>query len=142
MKDLFTLTDRLIEARPLTREKVEQLTGVRLGVNSGATNPFYALYVSAAPHGFLKRVELREALRGATRKGGLVILDVDPQAAGVKHAQVPERYGKDFRYEPPAPSGPPGGLAYYLYTRPWGDLRIGFELSHGWVEAVVIDAEN
>lgn len=141
MNDLFTLTDQLVEARPLTKSKVERLTGVRLVADSGSSNPFYAIYISEVPRGILKRVELREAREGATRRGGLLILDVEPAAANVQHARIAERYGKDFAFEPPA-HGPANAPAYYSYTLPWGDLRIGFSRSNGLVEVVVIDAER
>lgn len=142
MNDPFVLIDRLIAARPLTQNKVEEITGVRLVPSPRGTNPFYALFVSHSPRGFLRQVELREARKGATRVGGIVILDLDPEAAGVQHETVTARYGKDFTFEPPQPQGPPHPLAYFLYEKPWGELRFGWGLSHGWVETVVIDANT
>lgn len=141
MPDLFTLTDQLVAARPLTREKVERLTGVELAPSHQGMNPFYALYESRGPRGYLKRVELREAKEGGTRQGGILILDLEPEAAQVVHSRISERYGKDFSYEPPQPNGPPKAPAYYLYKKAWGELRFGWGLSKGWVEVVVIDAE-
>ena len=141
MNDLFALTDRLVEARPLTKAKVERLTGVQLEADSGSSNPYYSIYVSAAQRGMLKRVELREARAGATRLGGLLILDLEPPTANVLHGAIAERYGKDFEFHPPT-HGPANAPAYYTYTRPWGDLRFGFNRSNGLIEVVVIDAER
>ena len=138
--DLLTLVDRLIAARPLTAAKVEALTGVRLVPNTASHNPFYVLSVSSSPRGIFRQVELREPRQGATRSGGILILDLDPAAAGIDHTRIPERYGKDFAFEPPAGHGPPNAPAYYSYQRPWGDLRFGFSRSNGRVEVVVIDA--
>lgn len=140
--DPLELVDRLVDARPLERAEVERLTGLRLVPDRAASNPFYSLWVSERGAGFLEKVELREPGDGATRRGGLVILDLDAARAGLVHHRVTERYGKDFAYEPPQAHGPPNPPAYYRYRRPWGELRFGFRLSDGAVVTVVIDAER
>lgn len=140
--DVLTLTDQLVAARPLTKAKVEGLTGVRLKPNNAGYNPLYALYVSASPRGMFKQVELREARPGATQRGGIAILDLDPKTVALDHAEIPKRYGKDFAFEPPGAHGPPNAPAYYLYTYPWGELRFGFSRSNGRLEVVVIDAKE
>lgn len=140
--DPLDLVDRLVDARPLDKAQVERLTGARLVPNAAASNRFYSLWVSERAAGFLVKVELREPGPGATRRGGLVVLDLDPARAGVVHQRIPERYGKDFVYEPPQAHGPPNAPAYYRYTYAWGELRFGFRLSDGALVAVVLDAER
>lgn len=140
--DLLDLVDRLVDARPLEKAKVERLTGVRLVPNRAASNPYYSLWISERGAGSLEKVELREPGEGATRRGGLVVLDLDAARAGLVHHRVPERYGKEFVYEPPRAHGPTDAPAWYLYRRPWGELRFGFRLSDGAVVTVVIDAER
>lgn len=142
--DLFALIDRLVAARPLTKAKVERLTGVSLEVDAMRSNPYFALYVSARAERFFERVELREAREGATRRGGLLILDLDPLAVDLQHREIPRRYGESFSFQPPsaAPSAQRPAPAYYQYREPWGELRFGFGRSDGRIEAVVIDAER
>jgi hypothetical protein len=140
--DPLALVDRLVDSRPFSRRRIEGATGVALVPNRAASNPFYSLWVSERGAGFLARVELREPGPGATRRGGLLVLDLDPERAGVVHTRIPERYGEDYAYEPPGAHGPPGAPAYYLYRREWGELRFGFRLSDGALVTVVLDAER
>jgi hypothetical protein len=140
--DPLALVDRLVDSRPLTRRAVEKATGVALVPNTAASNPFYSLWISERGAGFLARVELREPGPGATRRGGLLILDLDPAAAPVAHARIPERYGEDFAFDPPSAHGPPDAPAWYRYRRDWGELRFGFRRSDGAIVTVVIDAER
>lgn len=140
--DPLALVERLVDSRPFTRRTVETATGVTLVPNPAASNPFYSLWVSEHGTGFLARVELREPGPGATRRGGLLILDLDPAATGVAHSRIPDRFGEDFAFEPPSAHGPPDAPAYYRYRRDWGELRFGFRRSDGAVVTVVIDAEH
>lgn len=140
--DPLALVDRLVDARPWTRRAVEQATAVALVPNAAASNPFYSLWISEHGAGFLARVELREPGPGATRRGGLLILELDPEAAGVARTRIVERYGEDFALEPPSAHGPPDAPTYYRYRREWGELRFGFRRSDGAVVTVVLDAEH
>jgi len=140
--DPLALVERLVDSRPFTRRSVETATGVALVPNSAASNPFYSLWVSEHGTGFLARVELREPGPGATRRGGLLILDLDPAVTDVAHSRIPERFGEDFAFEPPSAHGPADAPAYYRYRREWGELRFGFRRSDGAVVTVVIDAEH
>src|SRR5690606_5592697 len=95
--DPLALVERLIDERPWTRRGVERTTGVALVPNEAAANRYYSLWISERGAGSLARVELREAGPEATR-GGLLILDLDPEAAGLPLARIPERFGRDFAF--------------------------------------------
>lgn len=140
--DVLTLVERLVAARPFNLRKVETLTGVRLREDRGNSNPYIALHVSEEAHPPLTRVELRLPLAGATRRDGLLILDLDPAAVQVRQAQIQERFGSKFTLVFPTAGERPDGPLYHTYSYPWGDLRFGLGRSSGLLEAVVIDAER
>ncbi|MDX1996729.1 MAG: hypothetical protein SF066_03335 [Thermoanaerobaculia bacterium] len=140
MPVIFTWTDQLVNSLPLERRAVEARTGVALDLDRGNTNPYFDVFVGHGAAGSgLKRVELRQPKNGASRLGGLVIFDLDPTVLTIDHRQIPARFGPDFAFEPPA-AGPPDAPAYYLYRRPWGELRFGWHRGTGRLLVVVIDA--
>lgn len=139
--DVLALVERFLAERPFTARNVEALAGVRLRQDTGNANPYIALFVSVAPRPPLRRLELRLPRPGATRRDGLLILDLD---AGVhlRQAEVTARFGPGFVLEFPSAHQPPDAPLYHTYRHPWGDLRFGFDRTTGRLETVVIDAER
>jgi hypothetical protein len=139
--DVLALVETLLAERPFTARNVEALAGVRLRQDTGNANPYIALFLSAEPRPPLRRLELRLPRPGATRRDGLLILDLD---AGVhlRQADVTARFGAGFVLEFPTAHQPADAPLYHTYRHPWGDLRFGFGRTTGLLQTVVIDAER
>jgi hypothetical protein len=87
--------------------------------------------------------ELRVPLEGATRKDGLLILDLDPEQERIDEAQVKHRFGDDPELELPTPEQPADAPIYLSYAKPWGALRFGFARpSKEFLTTIVIDADR
>lgn len=140
--DVLTLVERLVDARPFSRRKVERLTGATLREDEANANRYIAVHVSEEARPPLTRVELRLPQAGATRRDGLLIVDLDPAAVQLRQAEIQERFGSKFTLVFPTAGERPDAPLYHTYSHPWGDLRFGLGRSSGLLETVVIDAER
>ena len=140
--EVLDLIARLIDARPLSQWGVERMTGVRLREDLATSNPYFTILRSAASRPPVLGVELRLPRPGASRRDGLVIVDFDPAAVGLRQADLTARFGARFKVEFPNAQQPPNSPRYQIYTYPWGDLRLGLGATSGQLECVVVDAER
>ncbi len=140
--EVLDLIARLIDARPLSQWGVERLTGVRLREDLSISNPYFTILRSTAPNPPILVVELRLPLPGASRRDGLVIVDLDPAVVNVRQPDLTARLGARFKVEFPNSRQPPNSPRYQIYTYPWGDLRLGLGQTSGRLETVVVDAER
>jgi hypothetical protein len=135
----------LSEARPLDQRTVEDALSVALRGDPTNTNRYIARYKSFRAAPGIAAVELRVPLTGATRKDGMLIVDLDaksPQAA-VTAADVRARFGDACEVVAPQPEQPAGSPHYLSYAMPWGALRFGFA-TPSWdvLSTFVIDVER
>ncbi|HEX4952075.1 MAG TPA: hypothetical protein VF017_01590 [Thermoanaerobaculia bacterium] len=140
--DILTVIERVVAERPMTVAGIERLAGCRLREDPGNSNPYIRLYRAGGARSPIRTVELRLPKAGATRKDGLLILELDDRAAGLRQADLVARFGPDFTLDVPTPDYPPDYPAYTIYSYPWGDLRLGLRRASGLLETVVIDAER
>lgn len=140
--EVLDLIARLIDARPLSQWGVERLTGVRLREDLSTSSPYFTILRSTAPNPPILFVELRLPLPGASRRDGLVIVDLDPAAVNVHQPDLTARFGSRFTVEFPSAGQPPNSPRYQIYTYPWGDLRLGLGQASGRLETAVVDAER
>lgn len=139
---VLDLAARLTEARPLSQRGVERLTGLRLREDLAAGNPYFTILRSAAPNPPILSVELRLPLPGASRRDGLVIVDLDPALIDVRQGDLTARFGSRFTVEFPNAHQPPSSPRYQIYSYTWGELRLGLGQISGRLETVVVDAER
>ncbi len=140
--NVLDLISQLIEARPYSQRAVERLTGLRLREDLDAANSYFTILRSVAPQSPIRSIELRLPLPGATRRDGLVIIDLEPIVVNVRQPDLTARFGARFKVEFPNAQQPPNSPRYQVYTYPWGDLRLGLGQSSGRLECVVVDAEG
>lgn len=140
--DVLTVIDRVIAERPMMVAGIERLTGCRLREDAGNSNPYIRLYRGGAARAPIESVELRLPRAGATRKDGLLILEIDPAAAALRQADLVAQFGSAFTLDVPSPDYPPDYPLYTIYSFSWGDLRLVLGRASGLLETVVIDAER
>ncbi len=140
--EVLDLIARLIDSRPFSQWGVERTTGVRLREDLSTTNPYFTILRSASTRPPVVGVELRLPRPGATRRDGLLIVDLDSSSVGLRQAELTARFGARFNVQFPNAQQPPNSPRYQVYAYPWGDLRLGLGQGTGLLESVVLDAER
>lgn len=140
---LLETIERLTNTRPLDQRAIEGALDVAMrGDHENANRYIFVMKSFRAPPP-LTAVELRVPLEGATRKDGLLIVDVDPEQERISAAQVKHRFGDDPALELPTPEQPADAPVYLSYAKPWGALRFGFARpSQEFLTTIVVDAER
>lgn len=141
---LLDTIEHLTKARPLDREAVERALDVSLRGDPENQNRYLEVLRSFRNAPGIKAVELRLPLRGATRKDGMLLVDLDPTASeAVDGGAVEQRFGEPTEVIEPEPEQPKDAPHYLSYTRPWGFLRLGFaKPSWDVLLTFVIDVER
>lgn len=141
---LLDTIEKLSQTRPLGRDEVESSLDVSLRGDPNNTNRYIEVLRSFRVAAPIKKVELRLPLPGATRKDGMLIVDLDPEAArDVTGDAVRSRFGDSAEVIEPEPEQPAGSPHYLSYTKPWGAVRFGFQRpSWDVLLTFVIDVER
>lgn len=145
---LFDRIDPLANGRALKPDEVSQALGLKLVPDKSASNPYFAVFVSApakttggdaGAQAAVTSIELRTPRKPEGEKGSLLILEVSP-ALGIGQADVKKRYGDKIELSVPTPHQPPDAPVYWVYRRPWGKLSFGFtRKAPSLLVSVVID---
>ena len=140
---LLETIERLSNTRPLDKQAIEDALDVGMRGDPENANRYIFVMKSFRAPPPLTAVELRVPLEGATRKDGLLILDLDPEQERINEAQVKHRFGDDPELELPTPEQPADAPIYLSYAKPWGALRFGFARpSKEFLTTIVIDADR
>lgn len=152
MTTLLEIIERLSNTRPLSQRAIEEALDVAMRGDPENVNRYIFVMKSFRVPKSLTAVELRVPLAGATRKDGLLIVDVDPEQEPIDAAQVKQRFGDHPEIELPTPEQPADAPVYLSYAKPWGALRFGFarpsngllpaHLQWELVTTIVVDAER
>jgi hypothetical protein len=141
--NLLDTVAELVKKRPLDTQAIEDAFDVALRADADNTNPYIRRFLAFRRPAELKSVEVRVPLGAATRKGPIVVLDVDGEATGIKQADVLAQFGNTPAVEVPSPQQPPDSPVYLSYPQPWGTLRFGFARpSTELLTSVVIDSDK
>jgi hypothetical protein len=133
----------LVKRRPLDTQTIEDTLDVALRADADNTNPYVRRFLAFRRPAELKSVEVRIPQAGATRKGPIVVVDVDGEATHIKQADVRAQFGDKPSLEIPTPQQPPNSPIYLSYQHPWGTLRFGFARpSTELLTSVVIDSDK
>lgn len=144
---LFDRIDPLANGRALKPDEVSQALGLKLVPDKSASNPYFAVFVSASAQAAgggapaaVTGIELRTPRKPEGGQGSLLILEVSP-ALGIGQADVKKRYGDKIELSVPTPHQPPDAPVYWVYRRPWGKVSFGFtRKAPQLLVSVVIDA--
>lgn len=141
---LLDVVQKLETLRPLDQRNVERVLGVGLTGDPDNENRFVQVLRSFRVPAGIEAVELRLPLRGATRKDGLLVIDLDPSSEErIAPGDVRQRFEGAPSVEEPSPGQPPTAPEYLIYPRPWGALRFGFARpSADRLTTVVVDVER
>lgn len=124
---LLETIEQLAAARPLDKRAVEQHLGVALRGDPENQNRYIQVLKSFRVPAGIDAVELRVPLRGATRKDGFLIVDLDGRVAeAISQDDVRSRFGGDPLVDLPTAAQPAEAPVYLSYEHPWGALRFGF----------------
>jgi hypothetical protein len=136
---LDTVT-RLGELVPFRVDDVARSIGLRLVEQPTGSNPYFTIYKSDAEGaGLFRGAELRVRNTPAPGRDGLLIVDLAPDSC-VTQEEAIEKLGSP-RLSPASPHAPPTAPHYYVYDRPWGQLRLGFSRDEkACLVTVVFDA--
>lgn len=140
---LLDTVAELVRKRPLDNSTIEDMFDVALRADEGNTNPYIRRFFAFRRPAELKGVEVRVPQSGATRKGPMVLVDVDGEATQIKQADVRAQFGTNHTVDVPTPQQPPNSPIYLSYEHPWGKLRFGFARpSTELLTSVVIDSDK
>jgi len=140
---LLETIERLSNTRPLDQHAIEEALDVAMRGDPENANRYIFVMKSFRAPKPLMSVELRLPLEGATRKDGLLIVDIDPNQEQISAEQVKHRFGDEPSLEVPTPEQPAEAPVYLSYAKPWGALRFGFARpSKAFLTTVVVDAER
>ncbi|MBL9023456.1 MAG: hypothetical protein JNL21_14760 [Myxococcales bacterium] len=141
---LLDTIEGLTKTRPLGRDEVEGALDVSLRGDPENQNRYIEVLRSFRNAPGIKAVELRLPLRGATRKDGMLLVDLDPAASEtIPGDAVRARFGEPSEVIEPEPEQPKDAPHYLSYTRPWGFLRFGYaKPSWDVLLTFVIDVER
>ncbi len=141
--DLLETVAQLCERRPLDQTAVEDLFDVALRQDESNTNPYITKLLAFRRPPEIKSVEVRVPAAQATRKGPIVILDLDPELVQLGQAQVKARFGDKPTLDVPTPRQPPESPIYLNYKQSWGTLRFGFARPKTeLLTTIVVDADK
>jgi len=140
---LLDTVAELVKKRPLDTRAVEDAFDVALRQDADNTNPYIQRFLAFRKPAELRNVEVRVPQGAATRKGPIVVVDVDGEATNIKQADVLAQFGEKPAVEVPTPAQPPDSPVYLSYPQPWGTLRFGFARpSTELLTSVVIDSDK
>ncbi len=146
---LLDFITQLAQRRPFRHKDIAAATGHTLRIDAASSNPYFAIYQSAAAAGnpgagpasgsasgataaktgTISAVELREPRGKDPDQGGLLILQLGPPGGDtpcVTQKEVQARFGKSPSLSVPTPHQPADAPLYLVYTQDWGQLRFGF----------------
>ena len=142
MTDFLQTVKTLSDTRPLDRAAVESALDVALRGDPDNKNRYVEIWRAFRRPESIREVELRVPLSGATRKGGMLIIDLasDPAISG---EAVRTAFGAAPLLLEPEPEQPTTAPHYLVYEKSWGALRFGFTRP-AWesLTTVVIDVER
>jgi hypothetical protein len=140
---LLDTVAELVKKRPLDTGTIEDAFDIALRQDADNTNPYILRFFAFRRPAELKGVEVRVPQGAATRKGPIVVVDVDGEATQIKQADVLAQFGKSPAVEVPTPQQPADSPIYLSYQQPWGTLRFGFARpSTELLTTVVIDSDK
>ena len=139
---LLALISTLASNRPFRLEDVSRLTGASLQPDASVSNEYFTVYSSGSgTESTFQKVELRVPASKAT-KGGLVLFELAP-ATCVTQDEAKRHFGQSPVLSVPTPRQPPESPIYLKYSRPWGELRLGFSRgAKSCMVSVVIDSNE
>lgn len=141
---LLDFITKLSQRRPFRHKDIAAATGHTLRIDAASSNPYFAIYQSAAKTGVISAVELREPRGKDPDQGGLLILQLGLPGGDkpcVTQKEVLARFGKSPALSVPTPHQPADAPLYLVYTQDWGQLRFGFARKGGeCLVTVVLDA--
>lgn len=135
----------IVAARPLERRHIEEALDVALREDADNANPYFSVFRSFRVPSGTKAVEVRLPTRRATRKDGMLIVDLDAGSTDgpIDQAKVREVFGKESSFDMPTPRQPAADPAYLVYSLPWGSLRFGFARpALTTLTTIVVDADK
>jgi hypothetical protein len=131
---------RLAELVPFRVDDVARATGLRLVEQETGSNPYFTIYKSDAEGaGLFRGAELRVRNTPTPGRDGLLIVDLARDSC-VTQQEAIGTLGSP-KLSPASPNAPATTPHYYVYDRPWGQLRLGFSRDEkGCLITAVLDA--
>lgn len=140
MADFFDVFEEIIRDHKSGLDHTSRSLDVALTKSLSKSNDFFDVLTTGRSGSFpeLKSAEFR--VERSSGKIRMILIDVDAAAKCVPTNEVMRRFGSSPELSPPSARQPAGSPVYYVYHRPWGDLRIGMSQgAHDCVQRIVAE---